>query len=47
MYTSSSSTDRSCPLEETHRAQIMAANDAAARRGLRVLAVAQRVLPLI
>jgi len=33
------------PLEETHRAQAMAANDAAARRGLRVLAVAQRVLP--
>ena len=34
-----------CPLEETHRTQAMAANDAAARRGLRVLAVAQRVLP--
>ena len=31
-----------CPLEETHRTQAMAANDAAARRGLRVLAVAQR-----
>lgn len=34
-----------CPLEETHRAQIIAANDTAARRGLRVLAVAQRALP--
>ena len=34
-----------CPLEETHRTQAMAATDAAARRGLRVLAVAQRALP--
>jgi magnesium-transporting ATPase (P-type) len=34
-----------CSLETTQRAQILAANDAAARRGLRVLAVAQRVLP--
>jgi magnesium-transporting ATPase (P-type) len=34
-----------CPLEESHRAQIIAANDATARRGLRVLAVAQRTLP--
>jgi magnesium-transporting ATPase (P-type) len=34
-----------CPLDEAHRAQIMAANDGAARRGLRVLAVAQRTLP--
>jgi magnesium-transporting ATPase (P-type) len=33
------------PLEDTYRTQIMAANDAAARRGLRVLAVAQRTLP--
>jgi magnesium-transporting ATPase (P-type) len=32
-------------LEDTYRTQIMAANDAAARRGLRVLAVAQRTLP--
>jgi potassium/sodium efflux P-type ATPase len=34
-----------CPLAESHRAQIMAANDVAAHRGLRVLAVAQRTLP--
>jgi len=34
-----------CPLTESHRVQIMAANDVAARRGLRVLAVAQRTLP--
>jgi magnesium-transporting ATPase (P-type) len=34
-----------CPLVESQRAQIMAAHDAAARRGLRVLAVAQRTLP--
>jgi Ca2+-transporting ATPase len=34
-----------CPLDEAHQAQIMAATDAAARRGLRVLAVAQRALP--
>ncbi len=34
-----------CPLEASHHAQIIAENDAAARRGLRVLAVAQRVLP--
>ena len=34
-----------CPLEESHRVQIIAANDATARRGLRVLAVAQRTLP--
>ena len=34
-----------CPLEKTDRTQAMAANDAAARRGLRVLAVAQRMLP--
>jgi magnesium-transporting ATPase (P-type) len=33
------------PLDEAHQAQIMAATDAAARRGLRVLAVAQRALP--
>jgi P-type Ca2+ transporter type 2C len=33
------------PLEDAYRTQIMAANDAAARRGLRVLAVAQRTLP--
>ena len=33
------------PLEDTYRTQIMAANDAAARRGLRVLAIAQRTLP--
>lgn len=33
------------PLDAACRAQIMAANDAAARRGLRVLAVAQRPLP--
>jgi P-type Ca2+ transporter type 2C len=36
---------QACPLTESHRAQIMAANDAAARRGLRVLAIAQRTLP--
>lgn len=34
-----------CPLDHTQRAQVIAANDAAARRGLRVLAVAQRTLP--
>jgi magnesium-transporting ATPase (P-type) len=34
-----------CPLDEAHWAQIIAANDTAARRGLRVLAVAQRILP--
>jgi len=34
-----------CPLDEAHRAQIMAANDTAARRGLRVLAVAPGALP--
>jgi P-type Ca2+ transporter type 2C len=33
------------PLEDAYRTQIMAANDAAARRGLRVLAIAQRTLP--
>ena len=33
-------------LDEAHRAQVIAANDAAARRGLRVLAVAQRPLPV-
>jgi len=33
------------PLKEIQRTQIMLANDAAARRGLRVLAVAQRPLP--
>jgi len=33
-----------CPLSETQRAQIIAANDEYARVGLRVLAVAQRVL---
>ena len=36
---------QTCPLDEAYRAQIIAANDAAARRGLRVLAVAQRSLP--
>lgn len=36
---------QACSLAESQRAQIIAANDAAARRGLRVLAVAQRVLP--
>lgn len=35
-----------CPLDETQRAEVMAANDAAARRGLRVLAVAQRTIPV-
>jgi len=34
-----------CPPEESHRAQIIAAHDATARGGLRVLAVAQRTLP--
>jgi magnesium-transporting ATPase (P-type) len=34
-----------CPLDPAACAQILEANDAAARRGLRVLAVAQRVLP--
>jgi P-type Ca2+ transporter type 2C len=34
-----------CPLDAAHHAQIIAANDTAARRGLRVLAVAQRALP--
>ncbi len=33
------------PLDETQRAQILAANDQYARAGLRVLAVAQRLLP--
>ncbi|MCS7289406.1 MAG: cation-transporting P-type ATPase [Roseiflexus sp.] len=33
------------PLDEMHRAQILAANDQYARAGLRVLAVAQRTLP--
>ena len=37
---------QACPLDEAHRAQVIAANDAAARRGLRVLAVAQRPLPV-
>jgi len=36
---------QACPLKEIQRTQIMLANDAAARRGLRVLAVAQRPLP--
>jgi potassium/sodium efflux P-type ATPase len=36
---------RACPLVESSRVEIMAATDAAARRGLRVLAVAQRTLP--
>ena len=47
MYTPPPATDRSVPSTETYRAQVMAANDAAARRGLRVLAVAQRSFPLI
>ncbi len=34
-----------CPLDDTLRAQILAANDEYARKGLRVLAAAQRVLP--
>ena len=34
-----------CPLDGAHHAQIIAATDTAARRGLRVLAVAQRALP--
>jgi Ca2+-transporting ATPase len=34
-----------CLLDPTVQAQILAANDAAARRGLRVLGVAQRALP--
>jgi magnesium-transporting ATPase (P-type) len=36
--------ERNCPFSETQRAQIIAVNDGYARAGLRVLAIAQRVL---